>query len=295
MRKTKKVLWAGAAATLASVLLLSAPHKAAARDLDDIVSSKEIHLGYVNYPPLMMKDPKTGKLSGVYIDALNAMFESIKIKPVWIEQTWGTFAAALQSDQIDVFVGAPFATPQRALALSFTQPYAFMGNDVVVRKKDAETRFKDVKNIMDLDKPGITIASPLGGAPYDWLKSHFKHAKIVGVESTNQSQGSLEVLAGRADAAYWDAFVSARDVETHPDQLADLFGTDPLDTSPISWALKHHEPELLTFLNTLLEYMDTNGTWTKYEEPYKKDLGGYFHIKRTYYPAGGPASQAIIK
>lgn len=295
MNKPTKIIWAGVAFTLISAYLLVMPHRAQARELDDILSSKEIRLGYVNYPPLMIKNPKTGKLSGVFIEALNSVFGAIKIKPVWVEQTWQTFAAALQADQIDVFVGASFATPQRSLALAFTQPFAYMGNDVVVRKKDAEGRFKGVNNIMDLDKPDLTIASPLGGAPYDWLKSHFKHAKIVGVESNNQSQGSLEVLAGRADASYWDAFVSARDVESHPEQLADLFGTDPLNVSPISWAIKHHEPELLAFLNTMLEYMKTNGTWREFEAPYKKDLGGYFHLKRDYYPAGGPAAQAQIK
>ncbi|HVH74247.1 MAG TPA: transporter substrate-binding domain-containing protein [Stellaceae bacterium] len=295
MSKFARTVWVGVACALVSAFLLGTVQRAQARELEDILKSKEIRLGYVNYPPLMIRDPKSGKLSGVYIDALNSVYGAIKIKPVWVEQTWATFAAALQSDQIDVFVGAPFATPQRALALAFTQPFAFMGNDVVVRKEDAKGRFKDVKKLEDLDKPGLTIASPLGGAPYDWLKAHFKQAKIVGVESTNQSQGSLEVLAGRADAAYWDAFVSARDVASHPDQLASLFGNDPLNVSPIAWAIRHHEPELLSFLNTMLEYMDTNGTWLQYEAPYKSELGGYFHVKRTYFAAGGPASQAQIK
>lgn len=295
MSKLARTVWVGVACALVSAFLLGTVQRAQARELEDILRSKEIRLGYVNYPPLMIRDPKSGKLSGVYIDALNSVYGAIKIKPVWVEQTWATFAAALQSDQIDVFVGAPFATPQRALALAFTQPFAFMGNDVVVRKEDAKGKFKDVKKLEDLDKPGLTIASPLGGAPYDWLKAHFKHAKIVGVESTNQSQGSLEVLAGRADAAYWDAFVSARDVASHPDQLASLFGNDPLNVSPIAWAIRHHEPELLSFLNTMLEYMDTNGTWLESEAPYKSELGGYFHVKRTYFAAGGPASQAQIK
>src|SRR5690348_7992432 len=131
------------------VLSLSDTHNARARELDDVLKSKEIRLGYVNYPPLMIRDPNSGKLSGVFVEALNSMFGSIKIKPIWVEQTWATFAAALQSDQIDVFVGASFATPQRSLALAFTQPLAFMGNDVVIRKEDAQTKFKDVKQLAD--------------------------------------------------------------------------------------------------------------------------------------------------
>lgn len=288
MDSLRKRLVAGATLAIALVAIIGAQSRpAAARELDDIINAKEIRLGYVNYPPMMVHDAKSNSLSGFYIEAIEAAFKPLKIKVTWVEQTWGTFAAALQSDQIDVFIGASFATPQRSLALSFTRPLAFMGEGVVVRKADAEGKFKNVKSIMDLDKDGVTIVAPLGGASHDWLKSHFKHAKVVGVESTNQSQGSLEVLAGRADANYWDAFVAARDVQAHPNELIDLFATDPLNVQPISWAIKRKEPDLLVFLNTLLDYMDTNGTWLEYEAKYKDELGGYFHIKRNYFSIAG--------
>jgi polar amino acid transport system substrate-binding protein len=286
---TLKKLSMGAATLVialgALISTLSGP--AAARDLDTIINTKEIRLGWVDYPPLVIRDPKTGALSGVYIEAIESIFTPLKIKPTWVEQTWGNFAAALQSDQIDAFIGGSFATPQRSLALSFTQPLAFMGSGVVVRKTDAEGRFKNVKSLMDLDKEGITITSALGSANHDWLKSHFKHAKVVGVEGINQSQGSLEVLAGRADANYFDAFVNARDVQAHPNELVDIFAEDPLEVSPTSWAIKHNEPDLLVFLNTVLEYMDTNGTWLEFEAKYKDQLGGYFHLKRSYFSVAG--------
>ncbi len=280
MSRVMSGIYTAVAAALMLAFLIGAAPKAEARELDEILDSKEIHLGYIIYPPLMNRDPQSGELSGFVIEALNFMFESIKIKPVWVEVGWSTFAAALQSDQIDIFVGGSFATPQRSLALAFTQPFAYMGNDVVVRKADAESKFKDVRELADLDQEGLTIASQLGGAPYDYLKAHFTKAKIVGVESSNQSQASLEVLAGHADAAYWDAFISARDVQEHPEQLTSL-----------SWAIKRKEPELLAFLNTMLEYMETNGTWIEFERPYRAELGGYFHVKREYVPAGGPSAE----
>jgi polar amino acid transport system substrate-binding protein len=260
---------------------------AVARDLDEIISSKEIRIGWLDYPPLMIRDPNKGTLSGVYIEAIEAMFTPLKIKPVWVEQTWASFAAALQSDQIDTFVGGSFATPQRSLALSFTRPVAYMGNGVLVRKADAEGRFKGAKSLMDFDKDGVTIASPLGSAGHDWLKSHFKHAKVLGVEGTNQSQGSLEVLAGRADANYIDSFIGAGDVRAHPKELVDLFAEDPLEVSPIAWAIRRKQPDLLVFLNTMLEFMDTNGTWLEYEDKYKDKLGGYFHVRRSYFSVAG--------
>ena len=264
---------------------LSGP--AAARDLEAIINAKEIRLGWVEYPPLVIRDAKTGALSGVYIEAIEAVFAPLKIKPVWVQLTWATFAAALQSDQIDAFIGGSFGTPQRSLALSFTRPVAFMGDGVTVRKTDAEGQFKNVRSIMDFDKDGITIVSALGSSTYDWLKGHFKNAKVVGIEGINQSQGSLEVLAGRADANYFNSFVAARDVQAHPNELVDIFAQNPLDLQPIAWAIKHNEPDLLVFMNTVLEYMDANGTWLEFEDKYKDQLGGYFHLKRSYFSVGG--------
>ena len=279
------------ALTLASVLLICEPRQVQARELEDIINSHEIRLGYIVFPPLEIKDPKTGKLSGSMIEAIESIFNPIQIKPIWVEQTFGTFAAALQSDQIDVFIGGPFATPQRSLALTFTQPYAYMGSDMIVRKEDGVTKYKNVTKLEDMDIDGITIAAPLGGSPYDYLKARFKRAKIVGVESTNQSQGAIEVLAGHADAFYWNAFIGAREVKAHPDQLMSLFGENPVDVAPISWAIKHREPELLKFLNTVLDYMDINGTWIEFEKPYKDQLAGYFHLKREYFSIGSESAR----
>jgi polar amino acid transport system substrate-binding protein len=288
MKGLRKLLVGGATLIIAMGALIGALSKpATARDLDEIISSKEIRLGWLDYPPLMIRDPNTQKLSGVYIEAIEAVLAPLKIKPVWVEMTWGTFAAALQADQIDIFIGGSFATPQRSLALSFTKPVAFEGNGVVVRKADAAGRFKDVKSIMDFDKDGVTIVTPLGSAGHDWLKGHFTHAKVVGVEGTNQSAGSLEILAGRADANYIDAFIAAGDVHAHQNELTNVFAENPIDVAPIAWAIKRKEPDLLVFLNTTLEYMETSGAWLEYENKVKDKLGGYFHLKRSYFSVAG--------
>lgn len=272
---------------LTATLAGSVTTPAVARELDEIINSKQIRLGYVNYPPLMIPDPRTGTVAGVYIDALNAVFSAIKITPVWVEQSFGTFAAALQADQIDVFVGASFATPQRALALSFTKPFAYMGNGVMVRADDATGRFKDVKTLMDMDKAGLTIVAPLGSSGHDWLKAHFKRATIVAMDSKNRAQGPLDVLTKRADAFQTDNFVIAGHVRANPGQLVDLFAANPIEVSPISWAIKRKQPDLLAFLNTVIEYMETNGTWLEFEEKYKADLGGYYHATRSYFSIAG--------
>lgn len=291
MGKLSKALRKSILLVAALALPLALAPSVDARPLEEIISSKKIKLGYLIYPPFEMKDPKTGKVAGLWVEALEKVFGEINIEVEWVETGWGTFAAALQSGQFDVFIGGSFATPQRSLALNFTQPFSYMGNTVVIRKEDVG-RFK---TLGDLDQPGVRVVSPLGSAPHDWLKQHFKEAKVSGTDSPNQSAPSLEVMSRHADAAFIDAFIAAGDVANNPDQLHDLFGSDPINVLPISWAIKKGEPELLAFLNNLITFMDVNGVWRDLGQAYRDDIGGLFYAKRNYVPAGGPASQPMIK
>jgi polar amino acid transport system substrate-binding protein len=266
-------------------LLIEGP--AIARDFNEITSSQEIRLGYVIYPPLMNRDPKTGQITGLIPDALTAALAPTKLKLTWVEVSWSTFAAALQSDQIDVFAGATFATPTRALSLSFTEPYAYAGNTLVVRKADAEGRFKGFSTWQEFDRPDITVATLIGGQSYEWAKAHFTKAKVVGLQSTDPNAHSLEVLAGRADVAYAEASAAIRFVAAQSDQVVNLLADKPFNITPYTWAVKLNSPALLAFLNTTVEYMAANGTWDDLEKgTYEGQLSGIFHIRRPYYQAG---------
>ena len=148
MLKIAKSAAAAAFSILAAALLLSAP-QAAAQNFQDIIESKEIRLGIIPYDPLVIKDPKSGELSGVFIDAVRQVFAELKVDPIFVETKWGTFAGALQSGQIDVFIGGSFATPQRAMAIEFTRPAFFIGFSASARKENAH-RFSTVE---DLNSP----------------------------------------------------------------------------------------------------------------------------------------------
>ncbi len=76
----------------------------------------------------------------------------------------------------------------------------YMGHSVAVRKED----LAKFKSLADIDKPGIVVATVLGSSGYEYSKEHLKHATIRGLDTGDLSQGALEVLAGRADAALQD-------------------------------------------------------------------------------------------
>lgn len=259
---------------------------AQARDLETILKEKVIRLGTIPYPPVTIKDPKTGDWAGFWVDGPKLMFEAAGLKVEFVETKWATFPSGLQSDQFDVFVGGAFNTPRRAAAVSFSRPVMYMGHSVTIRKEDAGK----FKSLADIDKPGVTVATVLGTSGHEYLRQNFKHATIKALDTGDLTQDSLEVLAGRADAALQDAFKVAQVVGRYPDKLVDLFAQKPFYMLPVAYVISKNNQELLTFVNNLLDWMNTNEKWQELSNQYKKDLGGIFYIPTQYKPFGGTSA-----
>jgi polar amino acid transport system substrate-binding protein len=250
---------------------------AQSRSLDDIMSSKKMRIGIILVDQMVMRDPNSGKLSGVWIDGIRQLFDTLNLEPEFVETKWGTFAGGLQADQFDVFISG-FMTPQRALALEYTRPVVFLGHSASALKKNAGK----LKTLADLNSPDVTIATVLGGSGHQFAKQHFPKANIKPLDTGDLTASGMEVLSGRATVALDNAFSVGRFVKMNQDTMVDLFGDNPFNVLPVAWAIKPGNPRLLSFLNTMLDYMETNGVWQAVAAGYK-DTGLYLG-KTEYVP-----------
>src|ERR1700722_16028549 len=122
------------------VLLLAAPIFAATTDhasaqmMEKILRDKKVRIGYIPSPPGTIKDPKTGEVTGYYVEGVSYVFKSINVEVEFVETTWATFIAGLQSGQFDFSIAGTFATIQRAAAVEFTRPIHYLGYNAVARK-----------------------------------------------------------------------------------------------------------------------------------------------------------------
>ena len=78
------------------------------------------------------------------------------------------------------------------------------------QRGDPQGERRKIQELADLDKPGVTIATVLGTSGHEYMKQNFKNATIRALDTGDLTQDSLEVLAGRADAALQDAFKIAQ-------------------------------------------------------------------------------------
>ncbi|AIB15264.1 amino acid ABC transporter substrate-binding protein (PAAT family) [Azospirillum brasilense] len=227
----------------------------AAGEVEKIVRQGELKIGYIPSPPGTAKDPKTGELTGFYVDAARAIAEQMGVRPVFIETTWANFVAGLQAGQFDMSIGATFATVKRATVVDFTKPIFYLGSVAVV--KNDEARFA---SLADMNKPDVRIAVVQGTAAEDFVRRTIPNAKMTSLAGGNLTAGFMEVAAGRADASFEDLFTATRFTEQQPG-VKMLFNDRPVNFLPIAWTVRKGNSELQSVLNVGLDNLLTSGQW----------------------------------
>jgi polar amino acid transport system substrate-binding protein len=101
------------AAMLAALVLVAGAPQAHAQIMDRILKEKKIRIGYIPSPPGTIKDPATGEVKGYYVDGVRYIFKTIGVEAEFIETTWATYAAGLQSGQFDFSMAGTFGPPGR--------------------------------------------------------------------------------------------------------------------------------------------------------------------------------------
>ncbi|HYV33955.1 MAG TPA: transporter substrate-binding domain-containing protein [Candidatus Limnocylindria bacterium] len=235
--------------------------------LAKVQSTHKIKACTVIDPPGVIKDAKTGNLSGHQIDALNLIAKKMDATVEWSESTFGNIAAELQSKRCDIAVTDLFANIPRAQAVAFTRPPLFYIGESAIVKKDGP--YAGVKDIYDFDKPNITVAVATGESGDIFVKEHFSQAKVnrIDVESSDLTRFIVEVSAGRADVAITDSNTVRLYAAQHPETV-DLFKDNPFALNPVGWAVRQDDTKWLEFINTSLQFLDTQGTLTQLEKQY---------------------------
>jgi ABC-type amino acid transport substrate-binding protein len=229
------------------------PEEARAKSFDEIVSSGSLTVAVIPYGADVIKDPKTGEFSGVFIDAITYICQEINVKPVFKEFTWSTFVAGLQAGQVDLSAAATFATIKRALAVSFTRPIYFLGIEGVAKKGD--TRFGKLES---LNRNDITIAVTQGTGEHRWVMANAPKAKVRALAASDTSQPLLEVVAGHADVGISDSDAVNKTLAKQA-AIQKVLGGQTYNPFPVAWAVRKQDTELLQFLNIALGELIASG------------------------------------
>jgi polar amino acid transport system substrate-binding protein len=228
--------------------------------MDGVRKGGVIRAAYIVWPPVVIKDEASGKISGHFIATLNEIAQESDVKIEWQETNWDTFAAGLQANRYDIVVGGLYVTIPRAKMLGFTKPLFYLGSAAIVRKD--ETRFTELAN---LDQPGVVIACTQGTGEEVWARRQLKRAKLVALPGPDLGLPMLEVMNNRADVALNDSYTMRQFAQQHA-AVKPLFLDHPFNRTAISWAIRPNDVQWKDFLNHSLEFLEVSGRIQEFEK-----------------------------
>lgn len=156
----------------------------------------ELRIGMdLTNPPFEMQD-KSGNPDGVGVKMAEALAahlgRPLKIVPL----EFSGLITALKTGNIDLILSSMTATAERAKSIDFSEPYAFTGLAMLVRKDS------DIQSIDDLKKSGKVITLKASTTADTWAIANMPSIKRVLFE--DQAACVQEVVQGRADAFLYD-------------------------------------------------------------------------------------------
>lgn len=259
------------------VLVLAAfPALAAEKEsaYERVMRTGTIRCGYAPFEPFMLKDPNTGKLSGIFFDVTERMGTDLGLKIEWIgEIDFGQIAEALASKKIDAFCSGMAATPERGRRMAFSMPAFFGSLDVIV--KDGDTRFDS--NIDDINNPNVTIATNDGDISEEIAKQDFPLAKrLPKIQTGGDSELLLNVASGKADVTFTNRAIVFPFMKNNPGKIRIVPVKKPVRLFSVGYATDIHEDALLKVIDNALMIALNNGAVEKMIVHYTKDTPGLF-------------------
>jgi ABC-type amino acid transport substrate-binding protein len=223
--------------------------------LQEIKDRKELRVGWAAIYPYTYRDPKTNELTGFAVDFMNEMGEALGVKVVWVEDSWATMIAGLQTKKFDVTLPAMGVTLPRAEVVTFTNPVCRLPVGIIIRKKDLDK----YPTLAELDQPDKKISVSLGSTSDLFATRKFTKAQIVRLKAGPDSIAQL--LAGKVDAWADPADASGKLEKEHP-ELVTLSG-EAVGSAPMAMALRQGDFVFRDWLNLFIDVERRTGELKK--------------------------------
>lgn len=262
LRKTRSWLSCLAVTAIIAVTSVNAQEMST---WEQIQETKKLRIGVTQAPPWFSKNPQTGKWdSGLGISIGQQMADTLGAELEFVEVTWGTAVAALQSNKIDAMpVLDP--KPDRAMSVAFpSNPLLYISLAVLANEDLAADTWAD------LNSADVSIAVPQGSSMDSYVTENLPEAEIQRFPDNGASIAAFQ--SGRVDAV--SLF--------HPPLLAvrqklgkgQLVIPTPAFSSPTSVAVRQEEdPRFLNWVNTAIFYWYETGQTQGWYEDFLSEFG----------------------
>jgi polar amino acid transport system substrate-binding protein len=201
--------------------------------------------------PLAYKDPIFG-LAGVEVDFARQLGDGLKKKIVFVETAFPDLIQALLEERIDIIMSGMSITSERADLVSFTDPYASVGQMALVRAKDRST----YPNVQSFSKVTSNIGFVQKTTGEMAAKAFFPRATLA--PQPTIEDGIAALRKGKIEVFIHDAPTVWR-VAGNPNEkeLEGLYW--PMTKEPLAWAVRKDDEPLRFAVSRELEQWKASG------------------------------------
>lgn len=247
---------------------------------DRVIKDGIIRCGYVVYPPGCIKDPNTGKLSGIGVEALEMVGERLGLKVQWSEETgWGSMIEGLETNRYDMIVTPVWTNANRAKLVDFSKPLFYSPIFLYIKAKGSKV---DEKNLDAMNAAQFTIATVDGETAEIIAREDFPKAKKESLpQLSDVAQLLLTVSTGKADATFAEPAVAAGFLKNNPGTIKPA-GQDPIRIFPNCWMFKRGQGEYKAMIDTVLEQTINSGAMDKIIKKYEPVPNTIYRVALPY-------------
>ncbi|MCB9988547.1 MAG: transporter substrate-binding domain-containing protein [Rhodospirillales bacterium] len=236
---------------------------------DRILASGKIRCGYAISPPVMVKDPNTGAMSGLDVEIWNEIGKELGLEIEWtVEVGWGSFIEDLRVGRADAFCSELWPDPARSKFLSLAGPVIFSFVDAYVRADDY--RFEgDLSKIND---PSVKIPAIDGDVSVTMAKNGFPKAGIDSLpQMATLSEMFMSVLTKKSDVLFVEqAHLTALD-ENNRGKIRKVEGVPHAFTYASYYGVIAGETQLRDMIQLALRTMKNDGRLEKLAKKYSEN------------------------
>ncbi len=225
---------------------------AEARPLQDVLNHGTLRVGVAIFPPWTMRGP-SGELEGFEIDVARKLAEDMNVNVEFNVYPWDRIIRGLEAGEIDIIATGLTITPERALHVAFSRPYATGGTTLATNLETTS----DVASLDELNNSFYTVAAIAGSTAEELARRIFPRAELQLHEDADTASSAL--VAGEVDA-YLDNEPIPTFLALENPTVVDVPVTEPLLPTPAGFAVSKGDPDFVNFLDAWITAREAD-TW----------------------------------
>ncbi len=217
------------------------PGTSSTSTLGEVLKKGILRVGVSLFTPWTLKN-KQDELVGFEVDVAKRLAKDLGVQVEIHDYEWEKILPALLNKKIDIIMAGMVITPQRALKVSFSQPYADSGIGLATNK----ILTKDFSGLKDLNHPDVILTAVAGTVADDLVRRIFPKATL---KTFAKSKDAIHAITSGKVHGYIEhnplpTFLTL----DYPDKIDEPL-SKPLLTTKAGFAINKGDPDFINFLN----------------------------------------------